>query len=122
MKLKPDRKKLVRKVDLLLFCDDNTGMWGMTHKETCKLDGFNAFWGGRGIFHDVFEHAHELTDPNFRGQYAFNIGGEIAAMGSLWYFHSECNFYNRLISQYVQHDSPDEGTMNATLSMMEDII
>src|SRR4051812_49426606 len=64
------KKKLVRTVDLRFFQDDANGEWGVTHKETCPGNGngeeFNAFWDGRGIFHDVFEHAHEFTDKHFR--------------------------------------------------------
>ncbi len=87
--MKP-KKTLVRTVELRLFQDDANGEWGVTHKETCPGNGngdeFNAFWDGRGIFHDVFEHAHEFTDKHFRGQYALTTAGETVAMGSLLYY------------------------------------
>src|SRR5690606_27490276 len=75
-------RKLVREVRLQFFCDPAHGEWGLAHENTIEPqgDGFNAFWSGTtGIFHDVFEHAHEHTGY-FQGPYAMNIGGEIAAM------------------------------------------
>lgn len=85
-----NRKRLVRTVDLRFFQDDANGEFGVTHKDTCPGNGngdeFNAFWDGRGIFHDVFEHAHEFTDKHFRGQYALTTAGETVAMGALLYY------------------------------------
>lgn len=83
------RKRLVRTVKLDLFEDPANGEFGLTHHNTQEAasgdDGFNAFWDGRGIFHDVFEHAHEHT-KHFSGEAAMNIGGEMAAMGAYWYY------------------------------------
>lgn len=52
--------------------------------------GFNHFWEGNGgIHHDVFEHYFEDIHKYFRGNYAYNIGGEIAASGhTLYYVHN----------------------------------
>lgn len=82
--------KLVKEVELVFFIDDGSGRCGLTHKQTAPDnnggEGFNAFYDGRGIFHDVFEHSHEFVHPYFKGEAAMNIGGEMAAMGSLAYY------------------------------------
>ena len=85
-------KRKINEVVLRFFEDDARGDWGLTHKDTLgdgNLEGFNAFWDGKGIFHDVFEHWHEHTHPYFRGENAMNIGGEMAAMGAMWYYIDE---------------------------------
>jgi hypothetical protein len=89
------KKKLIRTVDLRFFQDDANGKWGVTHKETCPGNGngeeFNAFWDGRGLFHDVFEHAHEFTDRYFRKwPYVLTTAGETVAMGALLYYIGKC--------------------------------
>lgn len=92
-------KRLIQTVDLVFFRDNATGDYGLTHKETYEDNygnGFNAFWGGMLIFHDVFEHSHEFTNKYFRGDYALNVGGEMAAMGKMMYFIDELEIYNRL--------------------------
>ncbi len=119
--MKP-KKKLVRTVALRFFEDDANGEWGTAHVETYAAnngDGFNAFWDGQGLFHDVFEHAHELTDKHFLGDYAMNIGGEIAAMGALWYYYGKCGFHQRLQTRF---HSPDDVTMQTTLGMQQECI
>lgn len=92
-------KRLVKTVKLTFFCDDGNGEWGLTHKDTYddyNGSGFNAFWGGMGIFHDIFEHSHEHQNKYFRGDYAMNLGGEMAAMGAMWYYVDQLGMYNRL--------------------------
>jgi hypothetical protein len=49
-------------------------------------NGFIPFWSGRGIFHDVLEHWFELNHKYFLRDAAFNVGGEIAAMGACMYY------------------------------------
>lgn len=122
-KTKASRKKLVRTVNLVFFCDDANGEWGVTHKDTCKDDsGFNAFWDGRGIFHDVFEHAHEETNQFFRGyRYALNVGGEVAAMGQLMYYVNRCGVGNRFENRYTFTPS-DEGAIRTTFDLMQESI
>lgn len=92
-------KHLIRTVDLRFFQDDANGEYGLAHAETLAgpngSDGFNAFWDGRGLQHDVFEHAHEFTSPYFRGDYAMNVGGEMAAMGALWYYFDTLGLHER---------------------------
>lgn len=92
-------KAPIREVKLRFFEDQANGQWGLAHVETYQAsnggDGFNAFWDGRGLFHDVFEHAHEFTDKHFMGEAAMNIGGEMAAMGAMWYYFDEMGLYDR---------------------------
>ena len=72
------------RVKLKLFEDDN-GMYGLAPDKT--IESFDAFWrGATGIFHDVFEHWFEKEHKYFRGSYAMNIAGEVAAMGALAYY------------------------------------
>jgi len=117
------RKKIIRKVSTRFFQDDTTGGWGLTHADTQNGhngdEGFNAFWDGQGIFHDIFEHAHEHTDKHFRGLYAMNIGGEVAAMGALWFYYDVCGMHSRLNSRYY---SPDDITLRGTFDMMQEAI
>jgi len=80
-------KRLIKKVKLKFFEDEATGEWGLAHQETySRNESFNAFWNGIGIFHDVFEHNHEFTNKYFQGDYAMNIGGEMTAMGAMYYY------------------------------------
>jgi len=92
-------KRLIKKVELVFFKDDANGEFGLAHKETYDQSngsGFNAFWNGTGIFHDVFEHSHELTHKYFQGDYAMNVGGEMAAMGSMYYYIETMGLHNRI--------------------------
>lgn len=115
-------KRLIRKVSLRFFQDDSSGEYGLTHFDTIEGDGinsFNAFWDGMGIFHDVFEHAHEFS-KYFRGESAMNIGGEMAAMGALWYFYDYCGMYNRLNTNYYSADViARDGTLNLVQEAIE---
>jgi len=94
-------KRLIKKVELVFFNDDANGMWGLAHKSTHDDNSaFNAFWNGTGIFHDVFEHSHEKEHKYFQGDYAMNVGGEMAAMGSMFYYIDELGISNRLRNNY----------------------
>lgn len=84
----------MKKVCLKFFQDDATGEYGLAHSNALDK-GFNAFWNGIGIFHDVFEHAHEDNHKYFRGAYAFNVGGEMMASGATLYYSEELGVYNR---------------------------
>ena len=91
-------KTLINTVKLRLFEDNNTGIYGLAHDNAIEVDNpFNAFWDGIGIFHDVFEHWFENVDENFKDQFAFNVGGEMAAMGACVYYYFTLGIYNRLI-------------------------
>lgn len=94
-------KKLVNTVNLEFFCDDATGEWGLAHEGTIEShgSGFNAFWNGRGIFHDVFEHHFEHKHKYFTGDNAMNIGGEMAAMGAYLYYRSQITGSKRDFNQ-----------------------
>lgn len=86
----------MKTIKLQIFEDFDSGTYGITHTNTISQDyGFNAFWNGIGIFHDVFEHSHEHT-KYFSGDYAMNVGGEMAAMGAMWYFYNVLGVGDRL--------------------------
>ncbi len=87
--------RCVQTIHTTFFQDESTGEWGITPTNTIDPDeSFNAFWNGVGIFHDVFEHNFEHMHY-FQKQYAMNIGGEIAAMGAMWYYMREVCVWNR---------------------------
>lgn len=112
-------KRLIRKVDLRFFNDDANGEWGLAHADTIgREESFNAFWTGDGIFHDVFEHAHEFVNKYFRDENAMNMGGEVAAMGALWYYLEKVGI-SRLTNSFR---SWEDVVMNSTFSDMQDAI
>jgi len=119
-----NRKTKLRTVELRFFQDDANGEWGVTHKDTLAntrdTSGFNAFWDGRGLFHDIFEHGHEFTDKHFLGTSAMNYGGEIAAMGSMYYYMSACGMGGRLYGNSWKGN--DEATIDGTLGMMQEAV
>lgn len=82
------------KVKTVFHNDDANGEWGLLHENATDKD-FNSFWDGRAIFHDVFEHYFEDNHKYFIGDYAFNVGGEMCAMGHLLYYYNELGLYNR---------------------------
>jgi hypothetical protein len=118
-------KRLVKTVELSFFNDDATGEWGLTHKDTQDDNygnAFNAFWGGLGIFHDVFEHSHEHQNKYFRGQYAMNVGGEMTAMGAMWYYIDQLGMHNRLRNNGFSRYSPGESMRQTTQSEIEEAL
>ena len=93
--------RLVHSVKLKFFEDEANGEWGLAHENAINNDSpFNAFYNGTGIFHDVFEHYFEERHKYFKGDYSFNVGGEMAAMGHLMYYYEVLNLYNRLESPF----------------------
>lgn len=77
--------------------DDATGEYGLI---PLGCEGFNAFWNGQGIFHDVFEHWFENNHKYFRGKNALNRGGECAAMGAFMYYCEQLEVSNRPLGTY----------------------
>ena len=105
----------------MFFEDDATGEYGLTHKQTYNHNiSFNAFWSGIGIFHDIFEHYHEYS-KYFLGQYAMNIGGEMAAMGHMTYYVEKLGVYNRLKQGY-NFRGTEHAAIETTSSMVEEAI
>lgn len=83
-------------VRLEFFRDEANGSYGLAHEKTIGLnESFNAFWNGIGIFHDVFEHWFEFEHKYFQDDYAMNVGGEISAMGAMWYYYGVLRARNR---------------------------
>lgn len=107
-------------VNLIFFQDDANGDFGLTHDNTIDPDnGFNAFWNGIGIFHDVFEHYFEGKNKYFQGDNFLNVGGEMAAMG-----HAMAYYEN--IGQHRQFGNSWSNFMdtctNETISMVHEAI
>lgn len=118
-------KKLVKTVELVFFKDDGNGEYGLAHKETFDQSngsGFNAFWGGMGIFHDVFEHSHEHTDKYFRGDFAMNVGGEMAAMGAMYYYIESMGMHNRINNRGWNWKGTGDSMKQTTLSEVHEAI
>lgn len=89
-------------VNLVLFKDEDVGSYGCAHEKTHDNNSinFNAFWDGIGIFHDVFEHWFEKEHKYFQGDYAMNVGGEMAAMGASSYYYHILGVYNRPLGNH----------------------
>lgn len=102
------RKMKQYSVKLELTQDEN-GIWGLLPYNS-DVYNFNSFWSGAGIFHDVFEHYFEMENKYFMGGYAFNIGGEIAAMGHLAYYKS----YFDISKRSSERDLYDDALINST--------
>jgi hypothetical protein len=109
---------------LSLFQDDETGEYGLAHanaiNDPCG-ENFNALWDGEGIFHDVFEHYFEGIHRHFTGQYAFNIAGEVAAMGHMAYYVYGMGLYQRKGNTYYQKGQL-MNMVDSTCYMMEEAI
>lgn len=114
-------RKLIKKIELRFFQDDANGEYGVSHADTINNDsGFNAFWDGMGLFHDIWEHAHEYKDKHFRGEYAMNVGGEMAAMGAMWYYVDEMGISSRLRQNSIY--SPGDMMRQTTQYMIQEAI
>lgn len=110
------------KVKLSLFQDDATGDYGLAHSNAIDVESpFNAFWSHQGIFHDVFEHYFEDVHKYFRGDYAFNIGGEVAAMGHYAYYMNHFYPSDRNFSVF-NYRPIHELVIGGTVGEMEDAI
>lgn len=117
------RKRLIQIVNLVLFNDDATGEYGITHRETSEGDiKFNAFWGKIGIFHDAWEHNHEYTHRYFKGNYAMNVGGEMAAMGKMWYYQDELGLGEARALNPNSYYSPGENMRLTTQGEIQEAI
>lgn len=114
--------RLIKTIYLELHRDTDSGIWGLVPKGTTDGDNrFNSFWDPRGIFHDTFEHNFENTHKYFKNDYALNLGGELAAMGALWYYYSEMGFSKRMGSMGSYSYSPGDSMRNTTLSEIREI-
>jgi hypothetical protein len=112
------------KVKLKVFQDNATDEWGLAHSNSLDLsngDSFNAFWTGEGIFHDVFEHYFEDKHKYFKDKYAFNIGGEVAAMGHLAYYYSVLRIDNRM-QRRNNFYAPETSLAQTTSHIMQESI
>ena len=92
--------KKINEIKLSLFESDRNGGFGLAHHNAIndnEGNGFDPFWDGWGIFHDVFEHWFEDEHKYFKGDNAFNVGGEMAAMGAMYYFAQCLQIRNRSV-------------------------
>ena len=102
--------------------DNATGEWGFYPDSANGMD-FNTSWLPHMLFHDVFEHFFEGTGY-FTGDAAFNIGGEVAAMGAMSYYLFGLGIDNRARTpqwgnqRYIDH----VGVVQTTFGEMEDAI
>ena len=116
-------KRLIKTIDLVFFQDDATGDYGLAHKNTFDdNNAFNAFWNGIGMFHDIFEHSHEKENKYFKGDYAMNVGGEMAAMGSMYYYLEAMGVRNRILNQNMYFRGTGESMKESTLSEVHEAI
>lgn len=114
-------KTLALSVDLKIFEDEESEIWGLTHKNTYNVDNpFDSIWSGMMIFHDVFEHWFEKEHEYFKGKDSMNVGGEMSAMGAMWYYYSELGMHNRLPSN--SYHPPCEMMKQTTMDMVEEAI
>lgn len=115
-------KRSVHRVSLKIFKDYNTGEWGVAHKETFDDSNspFNASWSGLMLFHDIMEHWHEFKHKYFRGQYALNVAGEMAAMGAMWYYYEELGLSDRLDSRSIY--PPGDNMRMTTENLVQEAI
>lgn len=105
-------------VSLKFFCDDASGEYGLAHDNSIQNDTpFNAFWGGIGIFHDVFEHWFEGKHKYFKDEYAFNVGGEMTAMGAAMYYYYILGIRERDFNS--NHINFDQKAINSTMSLLK---
>ena len=110
------------KVELKFHEDDATGDWGLLPSNSINIDTpFNSFWTPQGIFHDVFEHYFEQNHRYFTDKYAFNIGGEVAAMGHLAYYWNEFRPEDRQINRLSIY-SFEQSIIDSTKSDMQEAI
>ena len=110
------------KVKLRFFKDEANGEWGVAHDNAIdNNESFNAFWNGIGIFHDIFEHYFEDVHPYFEGDYAFNIGGEVAAMGHLTYYNEQFRLEERMNTRNSFHTN-ETAIVSSTCSNMIEAI
>lgn len=113
--------KKVHSVKLEFFEDENTGEWGLSHPNSIRCaTPFNAFFTGIGIFHDVLEHWFEDKHKYFLGRNSFNVGGEMAAMGAMWYYFETLGVSNRL--NYSSFYTPQDNTRATTENMIQEAI
>jgi hypothetical protein len=119
-------RRLINTVKLRFFQDEANGVWGLAHEDTYndQYNGqnFNAFWSGIGMFHDVFEHYFEHQHKYFRGEAAMNVGGEMAAMGHMWYYVMEFGLGIRDTQRGMGYRPIEESIMNVTKSEVEEAI
>lgn len=120
-------KRLIDKVTLRFFQDDANGEYGVAPVQTFDAHvnydvKFNAFWNGIGIFHDVWEHYFEMKHKYFQEEYGMNVGGEMAAMGHMWYYQNKLGLYNKRRINPHSIYSDGDNMRETTYSLIQEAI
>jgi len=98
--------------------DDASGEYGVLPKKYVDT-GFNYSWNPTILFHDIFEHMIESDHKYFKDNYAFNVGGEIFAMGILYYLYDNFHLSCRIPSGY--YSAEDRIMQTCESDMIESI-
>lgn len=102
---------------LKYFQDDATGSWGLAPAGTINHDnGFNAFWGADGIFHDVFEHYVEGLLPYYSHQGFMTLWGEMCASGHGLAYH------NLGINNFRYRQNPNRDFTADTINEVQEVL
>lgn len=100
---------------------DYNGLFGFIPKGS-EERGFACFYGGIGLFHDVFEHFFEEKHKYFKGDFAYNVGGEMTAMGMAMYYHYVLGVHNRPIPNTYWQGNFSEAVMRTTFSEIQESV
>ena len=95
-----------------------TGEYGIIPSGQLGSD-FNAFWTAIMLFHDTIEHFFE-GERYFRNEFQYNVGGEMVAMGVLFYLNELGCIYERLTVN--SRLAPEESIMETTYFLLEEAI
>ncbi len=98
--------------------DDASEEYGVLPKKYVDT-GFNYSWSSTMLFHDCLEHSQESNHKYFKGDYAFNVGGEIFAMGILYYLYDNFHLACRIPSGY--YSAEDRIMQTCEFDMIESI-
>ena len=110
----------INDVTLSLINGYDETMWGFTHENS--TEHFDPLYSGPTIFHDVFEHWVEDKHKYFKDDYAFNIGGEMFAMGAMSYFFHDMYVHNRVLNLGIDIHEGEEAIFNTCMYQLIDFI
>jgi hypothetical protein len=98
--------------------EDESGS-GLDGATPINCEGFNPVWG-TGLFHDVFEHAHENLPPFDTPETRLTYGGEIAAMGSRFYFCENFTDVCYTLGYFRNGSTGEQHVTNIVSGMMQE--
>ena len=100
---------------------DDFGGYGFLPKGS-EEKGFSCFYGGIGLFHDVFEHFFEDKHKYFKEDFAFNVGGEMTAMGMAMYYYYSLGIHNRPIPNTYWAGNFSDAVMRTTFNEIQEAV